>query len=187
LRKIYAGASRPHASRGDASVRFRVVAELAVALRRRAEAAAMEALVHLSHSVGQNCFHLIWKPKWSKDPFKFFSVRAVCAAAIRRAAYRSGMRIIELEVMPDHVHCFVNLPSTMSVAAALQRLKGYSAYMIFKHHPWLRRHFRTGHLWSPGKFFRSVGAVTADAIQHYIAESNRGSREQKLLTRYPAL
>ena len=141
----------------------------------------------VSHSVGQNCFHLIWKPKWAKDPFKFFSVRSVCTAAIRRAAVRAGMRIIELEVMPDHVHCFVDLPSTMSVAAALQRLKGYSAYMIFRHHPWLRRHFRTGHLWSPGKFFRSAGSVTADAIQHYIAESNRGSREQKLLTRYPAL
>ena len=75
----------------------------------------------------------------------------------------------------------------MSVAKALNLLKGYSAYMIFKHHPWLRRHFRTGHFWSPGKFFRSVGSVTDDAVRHYIAESNRGARTQQILTRYPAL
>ena len=147
----------------------------------------MVELKHLNHAVGQNSFHLVWRPKWNWDPFKFGPVQAVCEAAIRNAAYRSGMQIFELEGMPDHVHCFVDLPPTMSVAEALQRLKGFSALMIFKHHPWLRRYFRTGHFWSPGKFFRSVGSVTAEAIKHYIASSNRGSRNQSLLTRYPAL
>ncbi len=146
----------------------------------------MNELKHLSHSVGQNTYHLIWKPKWSWDTFKFEPVRAVCAAAIRRAASRHGMRIIELEVMNDHVHCFVEVPPHISVSKALQLLKGFSAYKIFQHHPWLRKYFRTGHFWSPGKFFRSVGSVTADAIKHYIAESNRGARTQQLLTRYPA-
>jgi len=71
--------------------------------------------------------------------------------------------------MPDHVHIFVEVPHTMSVAKALQLFNGYSAYRIFKQHPWLRRHFRTGHFWSPGKFFRSVGNVTSDTIKHYIS------------------
>ena len=144
-------------------------------------------LKHLSHSVGQSSFHLIWKPKWCKDPFKFEPLRNLCSAAIRRAAYRNGMRIIELEVMDDHVHCFVEIPPTLSVSQALNFLKGYSAYILFKYHPWLRRHFRTGHLWSPGKFFRSVGSVTEDVIRKYISVSNRGARKQTLLTRYPAL
>jgi putative transposase len=147
----------------------------------------MESLQHLSHAVGQNSFHLIWKFKWARDPCKFEPVRVLCTAALRRAAHRNAMRIIELEVMPDHVHCFVDLPPTLSVSEALQRLKGYSAYMLFKHHPWLRNHFRTGHLWSPGKFFRSVGTVTADAIKRYIAQSNRGARTQTLLSRYHGL
>ncbi len=97
------------------------------------------------------------------------------------------MRIIGLEVIPDHVHCFLELPARQSVAEAPQRLKGYGAFMIFRYHPLLRRYFRTGHLWSPGKFFRSVGSVSADAIQHYIAQSNRGGRTQTLLDRYPLL
>jgi len=147
----------------------------------------MEVLHHLNHAVGQNSFHLIWKFKWAKDPCKFDPVRVLCTAAIRRAAHRNAMRIIALEVMPDHVHCFADLPPTLSVAEALQRLKGYSAHIIFKYHPWLRRHFRTGHLWSPGKFFRSVGAVTADAIQHYIAESNHETRTQTFLEGYHGL
>jgi putative transposase len=147
----------------------------------------MEVLHHLNHAVGQNSFHLIWKPKWAKSPFMFAPVQIICTAAIRKAAHRNAMRIIELEVMPDHVHCFVDLPPTMSVSKALQLLKGYSAYIIFKHHPWLRKHFRTGHLWSPGKFFRSVGAVTADAIKRYITESNHGTKTQTFLNRYHGL
>jgi putative transposase len=97
------------------------------------------------------------------------------------------MKLVELEVMPDHVHCFVDLPPTLSVCRALQLLKGFSARMIFKHHPWLRSHFRTGHFWSPGKFYRSVGSVTDEAIKNYIIASNRAARQQTSLTRYPAL
>ena len=142
---------------------------------------------HLKHSVGQNSYHLIWKPKWAKDPFKFVPLRNLCTAALRKAANRHGMTILELEVMPDHVHCFVEIPPSMSVSTTLQLLKGYSSYALMKYHPWLRRHFRTGHFWSPGSFFRSVGNVTADAIRHYIAESNRGARTQTSLKRYPGL
>ena len=58
--------------------------------------------------------------------------------------------------------------------------------MLFEHFPWLRRYFRKGRLWSPGKFFRSVGAVTDEAIKWYIAESNRGARQQQFLERYSA-
>jgi REP element-mobilizing transposase RayT len=31
-----------------------------------------------------------------------------------------------------------------------------------------------GHLWSRGKFFRSVGAVTTEKVEYYIKESQTG-------------
>jgi 5-methylcytosine-specific restriction enzyme subunit McrC len=42
---------------------------------------------------------------------------------------------------------------------------------MFKLHPELRKRYWGGSLWSSGKFFRSVGNVTADTIKHYIKES----------------
>ncbi|ODS42994.1 MAG: hypothetical protein MSIBF_07025 [Candidatus Altiarchaeales archaeon IMC4] len=33
-----------------------------------------------------------------------------------------------------------------------------------------------GHLWSKGKFYRSVGNVTADTVKHYIAQSHKHLR-----------
>ena len=142
---------------------------------------------NFSHGVGQNSFHLVWKPKYSWDLFKFPWVKNDCEAIIREAALRYKLEVFELEVMPDHIHLFVDIPPTMSVCKALNLVKGYSSFKLFRKHKWLRRYFRKGHLWSPGKFFRSVGNVTAEAIKNYIAESNRFAKQQKTLTRYHGL
>ena len=144
-------------------------------------------LTNFNHSVGQNSYHLVWKPKYCWDIFKFPWVKKDCEAILGEAALKYGMHIYELEVMHDHVHCFLEIPPTMSVSKALNLLKGYSAYKLFAKHKWLRSYFRKGHLWSPGKFFRSVGNVTAEAIKNYISQTNRGSYYQKSLSGYSAL
>ena len=142
---------------------------------------------NFAHAVGQNSFHLVWKPKYCWDCFKFPWVRQDCEAILREAVKRYGMKLYELQVMPDHVHCFVEVPHTMSVSKALNLLKGFSAYKLFRKHKWLRTYFRKGHFWSPGKFFRSVGNVTAEGIKNYIARSNRSFIQQQTLQRYSAL
>ena len=94
-----------------------------------------------------------------------------CEFFLRQVAYKRCCKIYELHIATDHIHLFVELPPTMSVSLALQLFKGYSAFKLFKKHPWLRKHFRKGHFWSPGKFFRSVGNTTTEAVAHYIASS----------------
>ena len=129
----------------------------------------MEGLNHFSHSVGQNCFHFVWKPKYAMDPMKFYGVRCDIEKFLREVCERNNFTIYKMNIQSDHVHLFCDIPHTMSVSKAIQLLKGYSSYAIMKKHPWLRRHFRKGHFWSPGKFHRSVGNVTADVIEHYIS------------------
>src|SRR3989338_3700914 len=128
-------------------------------------------LKSFKHAFGQNAFHFVWKPKYARDPFKFELVRIDCEIFIREAAQKHGFKIYELHIAVDHVHLFVEMPTTMSVSRALQLFKGYSAFKLFRKHPWLRNHFRTGHFWSPGKFFRSVGNTTSEAVAHYIKSS----------------
>ena len=125
-------------------------------------------LKHKNHAVGQNCFHLVWKTKYSFDVFKSLAYRKVCEGAIRQVAINYGLEIYELQVMPDHVHLFVDLVPTMSVVKALQLFKGISSRMLRRRFSFLREH---KNLWSPGKFFRSVGNVTADVINNYIKYS----------------
>ena len=144
-------------------------------------------ITNFAHGVGQNSYNLVWKPKYSWDCFKFPWVMKDCEAILNEAVLRYGMTLYALEVMPDHIHCFVEIPPTMSISKALGLLKGYSSYKLFSKHKWLRTYFRKGHLWSPGKFFRSVENVTAEAIQNYISQTNHQTRQQTTITRYSAL
>jgi putative transposase len=128
----------------------------------------MSNLTHRSHSVGQNAFHFVWKPKYASSFLRFAKVNKICAGSLRMVAIQKGCKVYELQVMPDHIHLFVELPPTLSVSQALQAFKGISSRI-------LRRRFRfltkIPMIWSKGKFFRSVGSVSFETIQRYIAQS----------------
>ena len=125
-------------------------------------------LQSFQHAFGQNAFHLVWKCKYAMDPFKFYGIRVDCERFIHEIAINYRCKIYKLNVAVDHIHLFVELPPTMSVSKALHLFKGCSAFKLLRKHPWLRRYFAKGHFWSPGKFFRSVGNTTSEAVEHYI-------------------
>ena len=137
----------------------------------------MVELTFHKHGVGQSAYHFVWRTKYNFSFFRHPYPRKVVMDALRETAERWKIKIYELEVMPDHIHIFVEIPSTMAVAMALQVLKGGSARTFFKKCTIWRRYFlghgqKKCHLWSPGKFFRSVGSVTAEVVENYIKNSN---------------
>ncbi len=67
-------------------------------------------LKSFSHSFGQNAFHFVWKPKYAKDPMKFYGVRVDVEMFIKEVAVKYRCEIYELHVAVDHVHLFVEPP-----------------------------------------------------------------------------
>ena len=122
-----------------------------------------------SHSVGQNVYHMVFKPKYNRPLFKNFHFRKVCEGSLRLVAHKYGFVIHELKVMPDHVHLFVELPPTVTVSKAFQLFKGISSRVLRRNFSYLKEN--SEHLWSPGKFYRSVGNVSAEVISNYIRYS----------------
>ena len=136
----------------------------------------MVDLTYRKHSVGQSAYHFVWKPKYNVNVFRHTWCKQVCEDAIKQAASNHKIQIYELRVMPDHIHVFAEVPPSMNVSKALQLLKGVSAREFFKKCTGWKAFFanngtRKPSLWSPGKFFRSVGSVTADVIENYIKNS----------------
>lgn len=131
----------------------------------------MKGLKHNNHSVGQNCFHLVWKVKYAYDFLNRPTLNKAVQGMIRLVAMKQGWEIYELQVMPDHVHLFIGFPYDVTPKYVITLMKVKTASMLFRNFPWLKRYFLKGHFWSPGKFFRSVGNVTADVIQNYIKYS----------------
>jgi putative transposase len=83
-----------------------------------------------------------------------------------------------MKAVDDHVHLFVEFHPSNSLSEVVQYLKGVSSYRLFKLHPELKKRYWGGSLWSSGKFYRSVGNVTADTIKHYIKESQKKSKAE---------
>jgi len=128
----------------------------------------MNKLTYRTHSVGQNAFHFVWKPKYSSKFLKYYVVNKVCVGAITLVAYQKNCKIYELQVMSDHIHLFVELPPTLCVSKALQFFKGISSRILRRRFKFLTK---IPMIWSKGKFYRSVGNISFQTIENYIRES----------------
>jgi len=121
------------------------------------------------HSIGQNAYHLVWKPYKAKPLFKNKHFKNVCEGAIKLIALKYEFKIYELQVNPDHIHLFIGLPPTICISRAIQLFKGISSRILRRTFSYLLNN--QPRLWSRDKFFRSVGNVSFDVIQNYIASS----------------
>ncbi len=127
------------------------------------------------HGYGQSAYHLVFVPKARYKYFSYPGIKKLCEQSFNEIAQNYNFKIFALEIQPDHVHLFVDFPPSYSASEVVQLFKGISAYKILHAFPSVRKTFlRRNHFWSAGKFYRSVGNVTAETIQHYIKESQHG-------------
>src|SRR6266568_2378567 len=74
-------------------------------------------------------YHLVWCPKYRRkvlvDP-----VDRRLKELIYEIAAGHTMTVHSLEVMPDHVHLFVEADPTLCVAEIVNRIKGRSSHML---------------------------------------------------------
>ena len=121
-----------------------------------------------SHAVGISMWHFEWCTKYRYKMFAKEEQRNLMTACIRRAAIMHEIKILELNVQPDHVHCVVGIKLSMSPTHALQILKGVSARLFLKNNPKAKLRYPKGHLWSPGKFASSLGFIQIEKAIDYV-------------------
>lgn len=112
-------------------------------------------------------YHIVWCPKYRR-PVLVGAVADRLRALLGEKAVELGMTIQALEVMPEHVHLFVESDPTRCVAEIVNRLKGFTSRVLRQEHPSLRSRLPT--LWSRSYFAASIGHVSAATIERYIAE-----------------
>ncbi len=96
-----------------------------------------------------------------------FDTRLRLKEIIAEVAAEAEMTIHALKVMPDHVHLFVEADPTLAVAEIVNRFKGRSSRLMRQEFPALRSRLPT--LWSRSYYAGSVGHVSVETVQAYIA------------------
>ena len=138
-------------------------------------------MAHNARSVGASEYHLQWCTKYRFDVLAGESLWKDCENAIRDAALKHCIEIVEIGVMEDHVHVVAKIPPYLSVAHATGLLKGASSYYMFRSHPEVKERYWGGHFWGRGYFYRSVSNVTDDIVRRYVREDNN-QRQKRLFT-----
>ena len=136
-----------------------------------------------SHGYGQITYHIVLVPKYRYRIFYDKQVKKDCELILNNICMEKGYKIHAMEIVEDHLHFFLEFHPSTSLSKAVKCLKGGSSYRRFKLHPELKKRYWGGNLWSSGKFFRSVGNVTADTIAHYIKDSQGKPKGEVQLSR----
>ena len=75
-------------------------------------------------------------------------------------------KVLEMEVMPDHVYHLIDLNHKRGVYYVVNRIKCYTSHILREEFPELKRKLPT--MWTHSKFISSVGAVIFKVVKKYI-------------------
>lgn len=82
------------------------------------------------------------------------------------------IEILAMEVMPDHVHLFVNAPPTLSPSDIMAKIKGITSRHLRKEFKHLQ-HLQS--LWTRSFFVSTAGHVSSETIKRYVeSQKKRG-------------
>ena len=84
----------------------------------------------------------------------------------RKIAEQKGFQIIEMEVMPDHVHLLISCNPQYGIMNCIRALKRYSAAPMREFDPSLDR--RLPSIWTRSAFIATVGSVSLETVKAYI-------------------
>ena len=108
-------------------------------------------------SVGNNLKHVQITTKYRYAMMRKELIKVFCRVAVEEACKKHEIKIVIMNVQPDHVHMIVDCPRTISDAKLLQLIKGLSSYLLFRLCPDLRKRYPNGNFWNAGYFCCSVG------------------------------
>lgn len=127
----------------------------------------MIEIVFDRNCVYQTAYHVVWCPKYRKS-ILIGSIADETKYLIEGICLERNWPVLALEVQPDHIHLFVSIPPSTSVADAVKILKGSTARKLFVKFPELKKQLCGGHLWSPSYYVGTAGNVSSETIQKYI-------------------
>ena len=120
----------------------------------------------LAHTSWNCKYHIVFAPKYRRQIF-YGENKAEIGKILRELCEWKGVKIIEAEVCPDHIHMLVEIPPKLSVSSFMGFLKGKSSLLIHERHGNLKYKYGNRQFWCRGYYVDTVGK-NAKKIQEYI-------------------
>ena len=107
-------------------------------------------------------YHVVFCPKYRR-PVLVDGVDDRLKELIKETCDQLNVEIIEMEIMPDHVHLLMEVDPQYGIHKAVKRIKGYSSRVLRQEFPWLKSRIPT--LWTNSYFVSTVGGAPLSVIK----------------------
>lgn len=118
------------------------------------------------HVVYACTYHVVWCPKYRR-PVLTGPVEARLKDLIRLTVAETQGELVELEVMPDHVHLLVSVDPQFGIHRLIKRIKGVTSRLLRTEFPAIKRRLPT--LWTHSYFVATCGGAPLELIKQYVA------------------
>ncbi len=110
-------------------------------------------------------YHIVWCPKYRRKVL-IQGVDIRLKEILEEVSVEFQADLIEMEIMPDHVHILVECDPQFGIAKLIRYMKGRSSRLLRQEFPWLKS--RLPSLWTNSYFVSTVGGAPISIIKQYI-------------------
>lgn len=125
----------------------------------------MKQLRHNKSSVTNINYHIVFCPKYRRKVL-VNGIDQRLQEVLTDIAELCGCKIKSMEVMPDHVHLFIEGVPTKAVHLIVRDLKGKSSRILRSEFPELRS--KLPNLWTRAYYCETIGCICEETVKKYI-------------------
>lgn len=115
--------------------------------------------------VYKNQYHIIFCPKYRRKVL-IDNIALDLKNILYQIAEDKEVEIKGLEIMPDHVHMFIEIDPRLMLHKVIKDFKGISSRILREKYPSLKS--RLPSLWTRSYFSCTIGHISEETIKNYI-------------------
>ena len=127
-----------------------------------------------NNNVVYSCkYHVVWCSKYRRKVLTGEVAERLRELIIQRCN-EIYAEIIEMEIMPDHVHLLIEVDPQFGINKAVRSIKGFSSHTLRSEFAYLKTKLPT--LWTNSYFVSTVGGSPLNVIKQYIENQKKSER-----------
>lgn len=136
---------------------------------------SMDTTYQTNNNIVYSCrYHIVWCPKYRRKVL-VGKVAERLKELVKDICVDLKSELIEIEIMPDHIHLLVNVDPQFGVHTFIKNIKGKTSRILRNEHPHLKTKIPT--LWTNSYFVSTVGSMSLETVRQYIEAQKTSQRK----------
>ena len=130
---------------------------------------------HSSNNIVYSCkYHVVFCPKYRRKVL-VNGVDTRLKELIEETCQEIQVDLLEMEIMPDHVHLLLEVHPQFGIHKAVKTIKGKTSRILRQEYHHLTTKLPT--LWTNSYFVSTVGGAPLEIVKQYIENQKRSGRK----------